>query len=141
MDFDPDGIRILSTYKNGSWVLSHENDHLNVPEIQWLGIQSGDLTDDHGHENARQGLLPMSASDRKRARDILKKNAMAETEMEVKWMQEVRVMLMLSMKAEIEMLNERREGLEGWLEGKLMGQGQVKVEEEEQEPVKVEEEF
>lgn len=121
MDFDPDGISIMSTYKHGSWRLSHENSHLNVPGLQWLGIQSKDLIDcDRTDDYAVAGLLQLSVRDRKRAIKMLEKDEMAENGREREWRREVQVMLMLNIKAEMEILNEREGGMETWLEKKLI---------------------
>ncbi|RAL62863.1 hypothetical protein DID88_004704 [Monilinia fructigena] len=43
VDFDPDGIGIMSTYKHGSAALAHENEDLSVPSICWLGLRSTDM--------------------------------------------------------------------------------------------------
>lgn len=124
MDFDPDGISIMSTYKHGSWRLSHENHHLNVPELQWLGIQSKDLSDHNEKtDHAASGLLTLSVRDRKRAMKMLGKDEWAENGREKVWRREVQVMLMLNIKAEMEILNEREGGIEPWLEKKLMCMG------------------
>jgi meiotic recombination protein SPO11 len=42
VDYDPHGVAILRTYKNGSKRLEHE-DNVTVPGIRWLGIHSSDL--------------------------------------------------------------------------------------------------
>jgi meiotic recombination protein SPO11 len=42
VDFDPDGIAIMRTYKNGSRRLEHEQD-ATVPRLRWLGIHSDDI--------------------------------------------------------------------------------------------------
>lgn len=124
MDFDPDGINIISTYKHGSWRLSHENGHLNVPRIQWLGIQSSDLISRNGDDDtAGFGLLRLSIRDRKRAMKMLRKDTWAENGPETEWRREVQVMLMLNIKAEMEILNERTGGMEAWLEEKLLRAG------------------
>ena len=44
MDFDPDGIAIMRTYKHGSLGLRHEK-NVTVPGLLWLGIKSGDVLD------------------------------------------------------------------------------------------------
>ena len=121
MDFDPDGISIISTYKYGSWRLSHENQHLNVPELQWLGIQSKDLISCNENDNeAASGLLRLSVRDRKKAMKMLEKDEWAENGLEREWRREIQVMLMLNVKAEIEILNEREGGMEAWLEKQLL---------------------
>lgn len=42
VDYDPDGIAIMRTYKYGSQGLEHE-DNSTIPNLRWLGIRSGDL--------------------------------------------------------------------------------------------------
>ncbi|KAK1766355.1 Spo11/DNA topoisomerase VI subunit A [Phialemonium atrogriseum] len=42
VDYDPDGIAIMRTYKYGSQGLEHEDSSI-VPNLIWLGIRSGDL--------------------------------------------------------------------------------------------------
>ncbi|KXX77742.1 Meiotic recombination protein rec12 [Madurella mycetomatis] len=42
VDFDPHGIAIMRTYKNGSQRLSHEQD-ITAPRLRWLGIRSDDI--------------------------------------------------------------------------------------------------
>ena len=42
VDYDPDGIAIMRTYKYGSRGLDHEGDS-TVPHLRWLGIRSSDL--------------------------------------------------------------------------------------------------
>lgn len=44
VDYDPDGIAIMRTYKHGSQGLEHEQNS-TVPELRWLGIRSSDLLD------------------------------------------------------------------------------------------------
>ncbi|KAL2040644.1 hypothetical protein N7G274_006623 [Stereocaulon virgatum] len=69
-DFDPDGIAIMSNYKHGSYTLSHENEHLNVPGIRWLGIKSRDIVNEAKGTEAR-GSLKLSGRDRKKAVKML----------------------------------------------------------------------
>jgi meiotic recombination protein SPO11 len=120
MDFDPDGVSILSTYKHGSWRLSHEKSHLDVPVIQWLGIKSSDVIRRDGDEIAGAGLLRLSVRDRKRAIKMLGRDGWTEKGAEMDCRREVQVMLMLNIKAEMEILNEGEGGMEAWLEGKLI---------------------
>lgn len=42
VDYDPDGIAIMRTYKYGSQGLNHE-ENITIPPLRWLGICSGDL--------------------------------------------------------------------------------------------------
>ena len=127
-DFDPDGIAIMSTYKHGSQQLSHETEKLKVPSIQWLGIKSAnvkhniDRMDDHDS----QGLLSLSLRDRKKAVKMLENNVVfAEDGSEQEWRRELQVLMMLGAKAEMEILDERSEGLAEWVEQKLEEQVQA----------------
>lgn len=42
VDFDPDGIGIMRTYKFGSRSLQHE-ENVTVPRLSWLGVKSSDI--------------------------------------------------------------------------------------------------
>jgi meiotic recombination protein SPO11 len=50
VDFDPDGIAILRTYKYGSQRLYHE-ENVTAPRLQWLGILSDDISP-NGHTSS-----------------------------------------------------------------------------------------
>ena len=54
---------------------------------------------------------------------MLRKDTWAENGPETEWRREVQVMLMLNIKAEMEILNERTGGMEAWLEEKLICAG------------------
>ena len=95
---------------------------LKVPSIQWLGIKSADTQHhiDRTTDHDSQGLLQLSLRDRKKAIKMLENNVvLAENGSEREWRREIQVMLMLGMKAEMEILAQRSEGLEGWVERKL----------------------
>jgi meiotic recombination protein SPO11 len=75
----------------------------------------------HGEEysNDIQSLLKLSARDRRIARKMLEKeHIFGEDGMEQEWRREVQVMLMLNIKAEIQILGNGQ-ALERWLDGKL----------------------
>ena len=113
----------MSTYKYGSLKLSHENAGLNVPSITWLGIQSRDVLAGNEHDEY-SGLLRLSARDRKKAADMLQKSEiLQEGGMEKVWRRELQVMLMLNVKAEMEVLAERQGGVKEWVEEKLLEHG------------------
>ncbi|KAI9830328.1 MAG: hypothetical protein M1819_005709 [Sarea resinae] len=140
VDFDPDGLAILSTYKYGSHNMAHENAALNVPRMQWLGIRSHDLlaprpgTDSYeGIQHQRphysssasahdggSGILKLTARDRNRATKMLEWEILAQDGPETEWRRELQVMLVLNVKAEIQVLWEAEEGLLGWLERMLL---------------------
>ena len=124
-DFDPDGLSITSTYKHGSLRLSHENAGLNVPSIKWLGMQSRDVLAGTGRDDY-SGLLPLTARDRKKAADMLERSeVLHEGGSEEEWRRELQVMLMLNVKAKLEVLAERVEGAKGWVEERLLESGTV----------------
>ena len=113
----------MSTYKYGSLNLSHENAGLNVPSIQWLGIQSRDVLAGNEHDEY-SGLLRLRARDRKKAADMLDRSeVLQEGGMEKVWRRELQVMLMLNVKAEMEVLADRQGGVKGWVEEKLLKNG------------------
>lgn len=113
----------MSTYKHGSLKLSHENAALNVTSIQWLGIQSRDVLAGNGQDEY-SGLLKLTARDRKKAADMLERSeVLQEDGAEKEWRRELQVMLMLNVKAEMEILAEREGGVTGWIEEKLLESG------------------
>ncbi len=114
MDFDPDGIGIMSTYKQGSINLAHES-NVAVPSIQWLGVRSSDFL---GGKTDTQGLLTLSARDRRIATKMLQREDLREDGCEAEWRKELQVMLMLGVKAEIQVLGSGSV-LGEWLDGKL----------------------
>lgn len=123
VDFDPDGIAIMSTYKHGSLTLSHENANLKTPIIRWLGVKSQDLRIDKLNSGAngdeKKGLLKLSMRDRKKALGMLGKEICEEDGVEKEWRRELQVMLMLNIKVEMEILGDREGGIEEWVEEKL----------------------
>lgn len=119
MDFDPDGIAIMSTYKHGSWTLSHENAKLKVPSIRWLGLRSRELLDGTIGE-VSEGLLQLTTRDRRKAMSLLERPLLDEEGEEKEWRRELQVMLMLGVKAEMEILADRAGGVCGWVEEKLV---------------------
>ena len=112
----------MSTYKHGSWNLSHESSQLLVPNLQWLGIRSQDLITNSASDGyERQGLLRLSKRDRQKAIKMLENSAvLREDGEEAEWRGEVQIMLMLNVKAEMEVLGEREGGMVGWVEGELV---------------------
>ncbi|KAI0115583.1 DNA topoisomerase IV, alpha subunit [Nemania sp. FL0031] len=50
VDFDPDGIKIFATYKNGSRSLQHE-ENTTLNRLSWIGPRSGDIFG-HYHRNS-----------------------------------------------------------------------------------------
>ena len=120
MDFDPDGIAIMSTYKYGSRNLAHETADMAVLVIRWLGLQSGHLFDNFNESGGISGLLPLSMRDRRLAKKMLGQSNLMKENGEREWRRELQIMLMLGCKAEIEILDNRESGVGGWLEETLM---------------------
>lgn len=110
----------MSTYKYGSFKLSHENDDLNTPCIQWLGVRSGDVLARNSQDDYH-GLLTLSARDRKKAVDMLERmEPLQDSGTEEEWRRELQVMLLLNVKAEMEVLAEREGGVKRWVDEKLL---------------------
>ncbi|THY75495.1 DNA topoisomerase IV, alpha subunit [Aureobasidium pullulans] len=110
VDYDPDGMAILHTYKHGSKKMSEDNAALIVPTIQWMGLRSRDITDeDHTHRN--QGLMPLTRRDRHKARKMLEWEQFSDLEEAAQWRRELQVMLMLNLKAEIQIIDSDPSGL------------------------------
>lgn len=119
-DGDPDGMRIMSTYKYGSVAQAHENMRLCAADINWLGLRVGELATKKTDGATDDDIaITMRSRDRKRARDMLKRSpAFALDRVDAPWGSELQKMLMLNLKAEIEILYDRG-GIEAWLDTKL----------------------
>jgi meiotic recombination protein SPO11 len=115
-DFDPDGIAILSAYKHGSKALAHEREGHSVPQLQWLGLKSSHLP--HGEEDStrKQGVLKLSSRDRKKARGMLEQSNISLND---DWRSELRRMLMLNAKAELQLLDAIPDGMVNLLKSTL----------------------
>ena len=114
LDFDPDGLDILSTYKHGSKALAHQSAELALPSIQWVGVKSSHIgQEDDLHQT--QGLLKLSPRDRHKAISMLEREQFAEGGIESEWRRELQVMLILNIKAEIQLLEARPGGLAAYL--------------------------
>ena len=118
VDYDPDGAGILSTYKYGSAALAHENVRLNVPILRWIGVQSSDVLAVEKRAG-EHGYMPLTARDRRRATNQLDTEVFGEDGPEPQWRREVQIMLLLNVKAEIEIMGSREGGFESWLEWKV----------------------
>jgi meiotic recombination protein SPO11 len=132
VDFDPDGIAIMSTYKLGSCRLAHENvaagstQTLGLPQLRWLGVQGHQLyrtldlergTDSDTVDGA--GILKLTARDRNKACRMLEWDVCAEDGPEPTWRRSLQTMLVLNIKAEMQILEELPGGLPLWLAGEL----------------------
>jgi meiotic recombination protein SPO11 len=110
MDYDPDGLAILHTYKHGSKKMSEKNAELIVPMIRWMGLHSQAITDeDHTHRN--QGLMTLTLRDRHKARKMLEWEQHGSFEEAAQWRRELQVMLMLNLKAEMQIVDSGPFGL------------------------------
>ena len=107
----------MSTYKHGSKSLVHENAELVVTTLRWLGLKSKDLPTDEISAD-ESGLMPLTGRDRKMAVQMLSRPAFSE-EVEPEWRRELQAMLMLDMKAEIQLLDRREGGLVAWLKAAI----------------------
>ena len=137
VDYDPDGLAILSTYKHGSYALAHENSlttsgsaegqPLNLPQLRWVGVKSHHLktpvSTDNGYAERdvcqTQGLMKLTRRDRCKARRMLEWEVFAEDGIDIEWRSELQIMLMLNVKAEMQIFEERDGGLALWLKGEL----------------------
>lgn len=133
VDFDPDGIAILSTYKHGSYRLAHEDvSHnpatgLRLPELQWLGVKSHHIMNERAVTKLAntttladtQGLMRLTTRDRRKAQRMLEWDLCAEGGLEPKWRAELQRMLMLNIKAEMQILDEVAGSLVSWLGNEL----------------------
>ncbi len=118
-DADPDGINIMQIYRQGSHSLPHETE-LNVPEIQWLGIRAADVLAEVQND---ESVLKLTARDRKKAVAMLGRlNWESEAGVDEQCRIELQKMLVLNIKAEIQLLEDRPGGLEGWLNGRIRTQ-------------------
>lgn len=117
VDWDPDGLGILSSYKHGS-ASSQQHDNPTVPRLHWLGLTSEEVcsADDDRHN---QELLPLTARDRRKASKMLEWQNLQEDGIEAGWRRELQVMLTLNYKAEIQRMDEKEGGVQEWLKEKL----------------------
>jgi DNA topoisomerase VI subunit A len=107
----------LKNYLYGSKALAQEQAS-NIPEIHWLGLYSRDLINLPKHVN--DPSMPLTRRDRNTIVSMLdsqewydgKGNALLGLRQPV---DELRQMLMLGRKAEIQSLDEMPSGLEDWL--------------------------
>ncbi|KAF7586752.1 hypothetical protein BBP40_008372 [Aspergillus hancockii] len=119
VDSDPDGMALMSTYKYGSVAHIGENGRLNVPCLWWLGLRTSDVVAGAAC-NDDEALMRLTARDRKKIIAMLSNNPVwAAVGPELEWRAELQQMLMLNLKAELEILYDREEGLEGWIDQKM----------------------
>lgn len=109
----------MQIYRQGSNSLPHER-AVDVPEMRWLGVRTDDVLADLQDDAA---VLRLTQRDRGKAISMLER---ADEENGCRADEQCRVelqrMLMLNIKAEIQILEDRRGGLEGWLDEKIRKQ-------------------
>ncbi|CAK4016770.1 Meiotic recombination SPO11 [Lecanosticta acicola] len=110
VDFDPDGIAILSIYRHGSQSLAHESKKHAVPQLQWLGLRSEHLALGHG-AHLTQGLLTLTPRDRRKALDMLANRESLRTSDGWETGHELQRMLQMNTKAEIQLLDAVPDGM------------------------------
>lgn len=118
-DFDPYGIDILKCYRYGSKA-SASAPTTAIPGMRWTGIKSKDLI--HGKTDGIRGVL--DENDRNRAQNMLSTFRVGTTSFRPvpgleDCAEELRRMLMLNQKAEIQLVDDQRL-LADWVVGELM---------------------
>ena len=145
VDYDPDGLAIFHTYAYGSASLAHENHALVVPSMEFLGLRAADLSAStngyYAHfDKAEDELEPeaelhaLSSRERRRAEKMLERSRDCVSEETLdslgdsaeednagkrEMSRELQLMLMLGVKAEIQVLDRRHGGLDLWVRRKL----------------------
>ena len=100
---------------------------MNLPQLRWVGVKSHHLktpvSTDSGYAerdvHQTQGLMKLTRRDRCKARRMLEWEAFAEDGIDIEWRSELQIMLMLNVKAEMQIFEERDGGLALWLKGEL----------------------
>ncbi|OJJ08062.1 hypothetical protein ASPVEDRAFT_143039 [Aspergillus versicolor CBS 583.65] len=119
VDGDPDGMAIMSTYKYGSMAHTNENWKLNIPSLRWLGLRISEVVESLGADGD-EALMSLTRRDRRKIVSMLSNNPVwAVDGPEPEWRVELQRMLMLNVKAEVEILYDREDGLEGWIDREM----------------------
>ncbi|KAI9041689.1 putative meiosis-specific topoisomerase Spo11 [Aspergillus affinis] len=119
VDSDPDGMAIMSTYKYGSMAHTRDNAQLNIPCLRWLGLRTSDVAAG-ASPLGDDALIQLTPRDRKRSIAMLSSNPVwAADGPELEWRAELQQMLMLNLKAELEILYDRDGGIEEWIDRKM----------------------
>ncbi|KAK5116171.1 hypothetical protein LTR62_008497 [Meristemomyces frigidus] len=112
VDYDPDGLAIMSVYTHGSVALAHESDELRVPRLKWMGLNNEHLSFAAMDVHASQGLLALTARDRAKARKLLERAMGQEsTSYDEEICAALRTMLILGVKAELQLLDATPDGM------------------------------
>ncbi|MHA1448767.1 MAG: hypothetical protein ACTSP4_05030 [Candidatus Hodarchaeales archaeon] len=101
MDADPYGLDILRVYTIGSKQMSLETTELAVVDIKWLGLLPSDLD---RYNIAQSVRIPMTATDTKRAEDLLAEDFVKARP---EWKKEIDIMIETKEKAEIQALAQK----------------------------------
>ncbi|KAJ5927025.1 Winged helix-turn-helix transcription repressor DNA-binding [Penicillium verrucosum] len=121
-DGDPHGMAIMSTYKYGSAAHLHQNARLSMPRLQWLGLRVTDIIA-VPEVLGDTALLSLTMRDRKKIVAMLRNSPVwASDGPEPEWRAELQRMLVLNLKAEIEILYGCQGGLEGWINRRMFRQ-------------------
>jgi len=119
VDGDPDGMAIMSTYKYGSMAHTHENWKLNIPSLRWLGLRTSEVVESLGPDGD-EALMSLTRRDRRKIVSMLSNNPVwAVDGPEPEWRVELQRMLILNVKAEVEILYDRENGLEKWIDREM----------------------
>lgn len=120
VDYDPDGLAIFLTYRDGSLALHHERKHLVAPTLECIGLGSESIHSfiEMNDEEGEDGLLRLTSRDRRKAIRMLERQddwgcSSADASAEL------RMMLMLNVKCEIQVLDDMPSGLGGWLADRM----------------------
>lgn len=120
VDLDPDGLAIFSIYKYGSLAHMHENETLRVPQLKWLGLKNEHMALGEGGVHAAQGLLNLTARDRTKAVKMLDREQFSASDHDdLAVMQALQTMLMLNVKAELQLLDVKSNGMQDLLTSML----------------------
>ena len=114
VDFDPDGLAIFTTYRDGSRNFAHENHNLTASSLHLKGIRSDDVVPATSYHHTHC-LPPVSERDRRRALNKLEAHMGSTDEEDAQLTRELQVMLMLNVKAEIEHLDVASSGVLDWV--------------------------
>ncbi|KAI7216214.1 DNA topoisomerase IV, alpha subunit [Hortaea werneckii] len=118
-DYDPDGIAILDVYKHGSAAMRHENPELKVGKLRRLGLNSRHIITCRDDAHADQGLLTLTARDRSKACKMLERCSEDDRDDEGNTRRELQIMLMLNIKAELQLLEAIPGGMSAILESAI----------------------
>eukprot|EP01064_Diplonema_japonicum_P005775 TRINITY_DN13816_c0_g1_i1.p1 TRINITY_DN13816_c0_g1~~TRINITY_DN13816_c0_g1_i1.p1 ORF type:complete len:344 (+),score=85.38 TRINITY_DN13816_c0_g1_i1:40-1071(+) len=101
-DADPHGMHIAATYCLGSLNLTHENIHLAVPSLSWIGFSLSDFTE---FSLPVSGSLPCTPHDISKAEFLLAHPSLSQTK--PSWFPVIRSFIVKRVKAEIQALQCR----------------------------------